>query len=338
MSELMTTTYSMWRLFRNCRMACKWRYIDELVPLERDPNLAFGSVIHDCLECWHGERDLAKVLDHIDRIYPNRAQDDHQQADWHLARAMMSAYAEHYPAEAFEVVALEKTFEGPIVNPATGATSRSFILAGKVDGIVRQDGQYFLLEHKTASQIDASYLERLWTDFQIILYAWYLEQTLGITVSGIIYNVLVKAKLRQGKGETEAEFEARRVELIAKSKTGKSSAKRKLPEDDETFQQRLQEKYLEPGMFHREVLYISRDQFEELRAELWELSKAMLDARRRDTFYRNTSYCFQYGRPCAYFQLCRSGGNPNVIENHFQRIAPHEELRDGAGEDAAPVF
>jgi len=140
MSELMTTTYSMWRLFRNCRMACKWRYIDELVPLERDPNLAFGSVIHDCLECWHGERDLAKVLDHIDRIYPNRAQDDHQQADWHLARAMMSAYAEHYPAEAFEVVALEKTFEGPIVNPATGATSRSFILAGKVDGIVRQDG------------------------------------------------------------------------------------------------------------------------------------------------------------------------------------------------------
>ena len=86
------------------------------------------------------------------------------------------------------------------------------------------------------------------------------------------------------------------------------------------------------------VLYISRDQFEELRAELWELSKAMLDARRRDTFYRNTSYCFQYGRPCAYFQLCRSGGNPNVIENHFQRIAPHEELRDGAGEDAAPVF
>jgi hypothetical protein len=67
MSELMTTTYSMWRLFRNCRMACKWRYIDELVPLERDPNLAFGSVIHDCLECWHGERDLAKVLDHIDR-------------------------------------------------------------------------------------------------------------------------------------------------------------------------------------------------------------------------------------------------------------------------------
>ena len=338
MSELTTTTYSMWRLFRNCRMACKWRYIDELVPLTRNPNLYFGSVIHECLELWHGRRDLAKVIEHIDRTYANRAQNPDQKADWHLATAMMKAYTGHYLVEDFEVVALEKTFEGPIINPATSAASRSFVLAGKVDGIVKQDGQYFLLEHKTASQIDAGYLERLWTDFQIILYAWYIERTLGITISGIIYNVLVKARLRQGQGETEAEYEARRAELIAKSKTGKTSAKRKMPEDDESFQTRLQEKYTEPGMFHREMLFLSRDQFAELQAELWELTKAMLDARRRGTFYRNTGFCFQYGRPCAYFPLCRSGGNPNVIENHYERVAPHEELRDGTGEDAGPVF
>jgi len=52
---------------------------------------------------------------------------------------------------------------------------------------------------------------------------------------GIIYNVLVKARLQQSAGETEAEYEARRAELIAKSKTGKSSAQRKLPESDEAF-------------------------------------------------------------------------------------------------------
>jgi hypothetical protein len=338
MRKLTITTYSMWQLFRNCRMACKWRYIDELVPLTRNPNLYFGSVIHDCLELWHERRDLSKLIDYIDRTYANRAQNDDQKADWHLATAMMKAYAGHYAVEDFEVIALEKTFEGPIVNPATGSASRSFVLAGKVDGIVKHDGQYFLLEHKTASQIDAGYLERLWTDFQIILYAWYIERTLGITIAGIIYNVLVKARLRQGKGETEAEYEARRAELIAKSKTGKTSAKRKMPEDDETFQARLLEKYAEPGMFHREMLFISRDQFAELRAELWELTKALLDARRRNIFYRNTGFCFQYGRPCAYFPLCRSGGNPNVIENHYQRVAPHEELRAGTGEDAPQVF
>ena len=39
------TTYSMWSLFRNCRKACEWRYIHELVPLEQDHNLAFGTFI-----------------------------------------------------------------------------------------------------------------------------------------------------------------------------------------------------------------------------------------------------------------------------------------------------
>lgn len=337
MSNLMTTTYSMWRLFRNCRKACELRYLEELVPLEKDGNLAFGSVIHNALELWHGSRDLPAVLELLNTSYPERAREEREQSDWNLATAMMTAYSNHYSTEEFDVIALEKNFEGPIINPETGAASRSFVLAGKVDGIVQQDGQYFLLEHKTASQIDASYLERLWTDFQIILYAWYLEQTMGIKISGIIYNVLVKAKLRQSKGETEEEFEARRDELIAKSKTGKSSAKRKMPETDIEFQERLAVKYEEPGMFHREVLYLSRDQFDELRAELWELSQAMLDARRRKAFYRNTSYCFQYNRPCAYYPLCRSGGNPNVIENLYQKVPPHEELREGE-QNETPLF
>ena len=47
----------------------------------------------------------------------------------------LAAYADQLAGakEDFEVVALERTFEGPIVNPATGAQSRSFTLAGKVD-------------------------------------------------------------------------------------------------------------------------------------------------------------------------------------------------------------
>lgn len=329
------TTYSMWRSFRDCRMACKYRYFEHLSPLERAHSLRFGSLIHQCLEVWHQTGNLAPVLDIIDHAFPKRAVEDGageaQRADWHLATAMMQGYALTYPREEFSIVALEKGFQGPIVNPDTGAESRSFLLAGKVDGIVRlPDGRYYLLEHKTASQIDGSYLERLWTDFQITLYAGYLEKTLGIRITGIIYNILTKAKLRQGKGETEAEYEARRAELIAKSKTGKTSAKRKLPESDADFLGRLSVKYEDPGMFHRETLFLSRDRFRELQAELWELSKALLDARRRDAWYRNTGQCFQFGRPCAYWPICSSGGNPLVIENQYQVIEPHEELREEA--------
>ncbi len=339
MSERRTSTYSMWSLFRNCRKAAHWRYVLELVPLEKDRNLSFGSLIHTCLETWHGARDLAAALEHVDRACVNRAQDEDQRRVWHLATALMKGYAARYATEEFEVVALEKAFEGEIINPETSAASRSFTLAGKVDGIVRVGDEHFLLEHKTAATVDASYLERLWTDFQVTLYAHYVEQALGIRISGVLYNLLVKARLQQSAGETEVEFEARRAELIAKSKTGKSSAKRRLPETDEEFQARLAAKYAELGMFHREMLYISREQFTTLRAELWELTQAFLDARRRDVWYQNTSFCFQYGKPCPYFALCRSGGSPNVRDNFYQHVAPHEELRgEVSPTDENPTF
>ncbi|MBI5546938.1 MAG: PD-(D/E)XK nuclease family protein [Deltaproteobacteria bacterium] len=338
MSDRIVTTYSMWNLFRNCRKAAHWRYVLQFVPLEKDHNLSFGSLIHECLEHWHKARELAAVLDLIDRACANRGQDEEQRRVWHVATAMMKGYAARYAQEEFEVVALEKAFEGEIVNPETGACSRTFTLAGKVDGIVRNGADHFLLEHKTAAAVDASYLERLWTDFQITLYAHYLEQVLGIRIVGVLYNVLVKARLQQSEGETEVEFEARRAELIAKSKTGKSSAKRRMPETDEEFQARLAAKYAEPGSFHRETLYLSRDQFDTLRAELWELTQAFLDARRRDVWYQNTSFCFQYGRPCPYFALCRSGGSQNVLDNFYRRQAPNEELQSGSPSDDAPVF
>jgi hypothetical protein len=334
----MISTYSMWSLFRNCRKAVDWRYLQQLVPLQANRNLQFGSIIHECLQAWHQRRDLEEVLAISDRLCAGRLQDENQRRDWHLATAMMRAYATRYATDDFEIVALEKAFEGPIVNPATGAASRSFALAGKVDGIIRIRGEHFILEHKTAAQVDGDYLEKLWTDFQITIYAHYVEQTMGIPITGILYNVLVKAKLQQGKGETEEEFQVRRAELLAKSKTGKTTAKRKLPESDGEFQQRLAEKYADPEMFHREMLYLSRDRFEILRNELWELTQAFLDARRRGVFYQNTAFCFNYQRPCSYFPLCRSNGNPNLIENSYHRVPPNEELRVVSNESTEPVF
>ena len=251
--------------YLNCQKLYQLRYEEGLIPIERDSSLSFGSVFHDCLELWHRDRDLAKVLALIDSAYPNRSFDEVQKAIWHKTVAMMTVYAETYAKENFEVVALERTFEGPIVNPKSGRSSRTFRLGGKADMVVDWDVGLFLTEHKTTAQITSSYLERLWTDFQIILYSEYLSRMLKKPIHGVIYNILTKPKLQQSKGETEAEYEARKAGLIAKSKTGKTTAKRKMPESDEAFQSRLQAKLREPGMFHREVLYLSKDRFEEIR-------------------------------------------------------------------------
>ena len=65
---------------------------------------------------------------------------------------------------------------------------------------------------------------------------------------------------------------------------------------------------------------------------------AYLDARRRGVFYQNTGFCFNFHRPCAYFALCRSNGNPNVIENFYQRVPPNEELQVLPGDSTETAF
>lgn len=55
-----------------------------------------------------------------------------------LASAMLRGYAARYPSEDFEVQAVEQEFLTDIRNPETGAESRTFRLAGKVDGLVRR--------------------------------------------------------------------------------------------------------------------------------------------------------------------------------------------------------
>jgi hypothetical protein len=115
---------------------------------------------------------------------------------------------------------------------------------------------------------------------QIALYCYYLRE-LGYPIVGVIYNVLLKSRLKQGKGETQAEYEVRHAELAAKNKNGKSTAKRQMPETDYEFQSRLSEWYSRPEAFHREFIYLSEDRLAMLQDEVWEITQQYLDARRR---------------------------------------------------------
>jgi len=344
-NNLAKLTYTSLKTFRNCRRMHDLRFNRCLAPLEEDENKWLGSVFHECMRQWYGrdadipvEKTIESILDYIDGCYPDRFHDDRQCKNRHLARAMFLAYAARYPSEDFEVVAVEKEFCEPIVNPETSCSSRTFMMAGKVDAVIRKDGRYFILEHKTASNITGDYIERLPMDFQVTLYSDYIERSMNIKIAGILYNVIAKAQIKQGKGETEEEFQARRAALIAKSKTGKSSAKRKMPEPDADFQERLAEKYCDESMFHRELLYISRDQYDMLNSEVWELTQQLLLARRTGRWYMNTDYCFHYNRPCAYFPICRSNENPNVIENLYRIVPQHPELDGEPTGDAGEIF
>ena len=199
-------------MYLDCQRLHFWRHILGMVP-QRDETTAllFGHLIHECLAMWHTRGELpnelacTKIRELIDGNYPNRSGDLFQKQLHHYATAMMAVYCSRYSDDPWEeVLAVEKFFCGPIVNPKTGHNSRKIAYAGMADGLVRRaDGSIWLLEHKTvgATAFNGSYLERLWEDPQIISYCYYLEQQEEVDITGIIYNVLVKPALTQKIGE-----------------------------------------------------------------------------------------------------------------------------------------
>ena len=315
--ENIRVSYSMLSTFRNCRKACKFRYNDGLKPLETSKALRYGSMTHSALEIFHLSRSPTKVGDYIDTYYKENPNLD--TTEFTITKAMMDAYCKKYEKEDFEVIWIEKDFEGPIIDMKTYEPIPGVYMCGKLDGLIKRDDGYWLLENKTASKIDGNYLEKLWSDFQIIMYCYYVKKCFNIDCQGVLYNILLKCNLKKNAGESLEDFEARYSEACNKNKSGKSNIKRKEPESDVDFEARVAEFYQDNEAFHREDIYISKANQKRVISEISELTKAYINCVKRDSWYLNTDHCFRWGKPCEYFPICRSGDNPNIINNYYNK-------------------
>jgi hypothetical protein len=314
--EKTNISYSAMRKFQTCRKSFYFRYILRIEPLYISDALSFGKLIHACLEAYYGLENKGGMGRIITANYPNK-QNDRNQAHHHaLAQALWLGYAERYKDDSFKVIDTEFEFDVPIINPATGRHSKKFRLHGFIDMVTQDEqGNYWLWEHKTTADLSDSYIERIWHDQQIMLYAIAYQQMTGRKVKGIVYNAIQKVKLKQGTGETEQEFIKRRADLIAKSKTGKSSAKRKMPESDDAYLARLTDRYLtDASLFHREVILTDCLRTHEVRDELWQITQ---DIGQCKAYYKSRSQCHGFGL-CEFFKICNSGDNPLIIENYYK--------------------
>lgn len=303
----MILTVSAIKMFQRCRKEYQFRHLDEIVKAYDDDieTLRFGSLIHEALDALYTSGpDAAKSIIESKAI---------NGSDAAKALGMIDGYTVE---------------EGQWVKEDKFAieVAQDVIFAGKVDGF-RIDGEnLILLEHKTASQVDDNYLDRLWTDFQIHAYAWAMEKVHGKMVRTVIYDVLVKPTIIQAKGETDAEFEARCEMLIAKSKSGKTTAKKKEPESDEDYRERCRQWCIEKKAYHRSSIFLDRRFVQEAGQIVLRIAKE-IQASKVNGFYRNTDQCMSYSRRCSYWQLCSSHESQIVRENEYRHELPHKELR-----------
>lgn len=286
-----TLTYSRIKMRKNCPCAEHFRYDLGLTLRYKKQALQLGSAVHKGLETG----DINKALAEFDNIFPLH-QDEQDKLDITKAtcKAMLNGYRNKWDFFGDDTIK-EYEFILPIINPKTKAKSRSFYLAGKIDAITQIDDQYWLVEYKTASQINSDYFYRLDLDEQISLYMYAAKRALKINPVGIIYRVIRKPSIRPKKNESINQY-----------------------------CYRLERDYIERNDFYFFEGRFYRDDtaVKDFERELWEFTKQKLYDTHHNIHYKNPSRCLDYG-VCEYFPLCTKQPDAEAL---FEKKAPHEEL------------
>jgi hypothetical protein len=316
--QMDTMTVSELRAFRSCQRKHHYRYRLRVRPAVEAQALGFGRLIHSALELYLSSRKIGLALDCV-------AGCEADPCDKSRAAAMLLGYHARWQADGLEVVAVEQEFTAPLVNPHSGAASRTWMLGGKIDALVKaRDGRVWICEHKTSSEeigLGSDYWQRLQLDPQISVY-YVGARALGFEPAGCLYDVLRKPAQRPLLATPS---EARKYK-----KDGTPYAnQREQDETPEAFFDRCAnaigeapEKYFQRG----EIVRLEEDE-KDAAADAWQTARAIRDADLTGRAPRNPDACKSYGRSCEYLPVCTKCAA--IDDPILYRVAErkHEELK-----------
>lgn len=331
---------------RACQRLHKLQYLDGYRPVAEADVLRFGTLNHGWLEAWwdaaHAGADrldaaLAFLANPVDRDGRSLEPDPYDRA---RAEAMAIGYDARWSCEQLRVVGVEVEFRASLVNPQTGAPSRTWQLGGKIDAIVElPDGRVFIVEHKTSSE-DVSpgseYWKRLRMDGQVSVY-FEGGRSLGLKVEGCLYDVLKKDPRRPGAvpllDENGVKIVLDAAGQRVRTKDGKKWREsadasqgyvlQTRPETPDEFKRRLLEAVAEnPTAFYArgEVVRLEAEMGEAL-FDIWQLGQQLREAERAGRHPRNPDSCIRYGRTCPFFAAC--AGEASLEDASLFRRSAH---------------
>lgn len=282
-------TASNTKQFMTCRMAYYCRNELGLVPRYTKRGLSIGKAFHKGEET----HSIEEAMKSLQTFYPsNQNEADELEIAKAVVQAMLEGYWNRFPS--FENSEPEVKFDLPLLDPGGKPTEHH--VRGKIDRRARLNNRTWLVENKTATQVDRTYIEKLDLDHQTTTYfdaAYRLE----LDPAGVIYRVVRKPSIRPKKNETIPQFCERVV--------------RDYQERPEFY-------------FFEERLYRTQADLKQFEAELWGIAQDILTARREKRWYRNTSRCADWGK-CDYLPLCR---RVEGSEDLYVFRAPNSELEE----------
>ena len=328
MSNLLTN--SRLRAYRECARKHHLMYDEGWRPARDSEALAVGSAVHVALAAWWSMPPDVQGLPAALAAVKNQLQDEYAEQS---VRALVEGYDARWgrDRELYETLLVERIFEGPLVNPATGAPSRTWTTAGKVDAVVRRlsDGKVLLVEHKTTSDEIADptalYWEKLAMDSQVSHYYLGAEQA-GHAPEGCLYDVIHKPLLRP---KFATPHDKRRY-----TKTGALHAdQRDVDETPEQYGERVRQEVESAPARHyrrREVPRTEADLLDYL-YEAWQYGKQIREAELAGRHPKNPEACHRYGT-CPFWEHCAHGLRLEDHPSRFVRLDDvHPELRAHKG-------
>lgn len=261
-------------------------------------------------------------------------------------RGLVVGYDHRWKDAGWETISVEETFHLPVINPETGAKSRTFTQAGKFDGVITRDNRTYLLEHKTTSEDisdpNAVYWRRLAIDSQVSSYVLANWQA-GRKLDGTVYDVIKKPGIRPknlSKAEL-AQIAATRsyCGYMLSRDVADAIALGQTRECNELYAMRLAAETIEnpDKYFARRVINRLDAEITEYASELWEVGQAIISARARNAHYRNSGACVEYNSPCAFLGICSGYDTPD--SDRWERTTnPHAELPVLNGEPSLDVL
>lgn len=309
-------TNSMRSKFNACHRAYKIAYCDLVRPVNDSDALTFGTQFHRLLEKYW-KRELVNAGD-FETEDPYRRE---------TLKALFDGYCDKWlqgDLDTYDVVCSEIEFAAPLMNPETGATSKTWELAGKIDAMakVKATGKHVIIEHKTTSQDigpGSDYWKKIPIDGQVSGY-YVGAQSLGYEAENCVYDVIRKPTMKPLTTIPVLDEEGLKIAVYedsgerAYNKNGKprqSASKEEgivimvRDETPEEWAERLRSDIAERPDFYFARLDVARssDDLAEYLFDMWAVGREIADAERLGRFSRNPNACSVYGT-CEYFDVC----------------------------------
>ena len=290
---ILNLSYSSTADARSCTKKFYYKNILGLEPRATTSALTVGSTVHECFEMYFNKHTPQEITQHIEDVYKEglttatEAEQERMLIDKYTCLGVWANYP--FSEMEFEEVIPEKNFKVRLGNLL------GVYLKGRVDGLVKRQGKWWIREVKTTSMDKRAFQSRASVSYQAAGYMYGVGKETNTPVCGVVYDMIKRPLLRRGVRETAQAFGERILADYFKPD-------KKEMYYDRYFSYRTEKEIVE---FEKDMVILAKDLRRRIRCNDW---------------FRNTDNCFTFNSECPFRKICwEDNPDPGLIEALYER-------------------